>query len=63
LVLNDCVVFGGCFETRILFHRCWEDNGDGEIELGVVGDGRNIIKTLPFVVEDGVELNSRVGVG
>jgi hypothetical protein len=63
LVLDDRAVFGGRFGIRILFCCCWEDDRNGEIELGVVGDGRNFIEILSFVVEDGVELDSRVGVG
>jgi hypothetical protein len=63
LVLNGRAVLGGRFKICILLHGWWEDDRDGEVELGVVGDGRDIVEILPFVVEDGVELDSCVSVG
>lgn len=63
LILEHSVVFNGLVGIRVLFCGCREDDWDGEIQLGMVGDWGNMVKVLPEVVEHGIELNSSVGVG
>ena len=67
LTLDSSAIFDGRFGIRLLLFRGFGDDHlghlDWEIELGVMGQGRNAIKILPLVVENSEGVDCRIGVG